>query len=357
MALCLFRLPKLPFLGHIVSAEGISLNPENVQAIKDTPVPTCLSEMESFMDMVTFYTTFLPKLATVAEPLCALECGDAHFTWSSECKVAFDAIRDSISTHVLLALFGPRCPTHLNTDTSAVGLRATLTQIQGGKEVTISCTSHTLSTTERNYSAVEKEALACMWAVEKFDKYLLGVPFTLHTDQHALRQVLGSPTQAASKRKTSKFIHWAECLSAYNFMLAYCPGKVNFVPGMLSWLPLPTQGPALQDTLVTCLVKQIRPQGISLSDVKMHTEQDSLLPGVCHFIQSDWLHKSKIPQDLLLSTTFGTNWNGQMEYSYAGATSSSDVTPGRGSTGGTHRPSGHGANEMQTLGHLLVAWP
>ncbi len=74
---CIFHRPKLPFLGHIMSTEGISPNLENVQAIKEAPVPTYLSELKSFMGMVTFYTTFLPKLATIAEPLHALEHGNA----------------------------------------------------------------------------------------------------------------------------------------------------------------------------------------------------------------------------------------------------------------------------------------
>ncbi len=130
------------------------------------------------MGMVTFYTTFLPQLATVAEPLHALDHDDAQFTWSSECQVAFNVIKDSISTHMQLALFDLRCSTHLNMDASGVGLGATLTQIQGGKEVTITCASHMLSAAECNYSAVTKEALICMWAVEKFDKYLLGIPIT-----------------------------------------------------------------------------------------------------------------------------------------------------------------------------------
>ncbi len=130
---CLFRLPKLPFLSHIVSAEGISQNLQNVQAIKEAPVPTCLSELKSFMGMVTFYTTFLPKLVTVAEPLHALDHADTQFAWSSECQVAFNAIKDSISTHMQLALFDPCCSTHLNTDASGVGLGATLTQLQAAK--------------------------------------------------------------------------------------------------------------------------------------------------------------------------------------------------------------------------------
>ncbi len=161
------------------------------------------------------------------------------------------------------------------------------------------CASHTLSAAECNYSAVKKEVLACMWVAEKFDKYLLGVPFTLHTDQHALQQVLGSPTQAANKRKTSKFIRWAERLSAYDFTLSYRPGKENYVPDMLLRLLLPTEGPALQDALVACLVRQIRPQGMDPTEVKAQTGQDSLLPSVCHFVQSGWPHKSKVLQNLL----------------------------------------------------------
>ncbi len=68
--------------------------------------------------------------------------------------------------------------------------------------MTITCVSHTLSEMERHYLAVEKEAFGCLWAVEWFEKYLLGRPFVLHMDQHALRQVLGSPSKAESVRKS-----------------------------------------------------------------------------------------------------------------------------------------------------------
>ncbi len=81
----------------------------------------------------------------------------------------------------------------------------------------------------------------------KFEKYLLGRPFTLHTDQHALRHIFASPSQAESKRKTSKFIHWGECLATYDFTLVYHPGKDNSVPNTLSRLPLVTTGEAPAD--------------------------------------------------------------------------------------------------------------
>ncbi len=134
--------------------------------------------------------------------------------------------------------------------------------------MTISCVSHMLSATEHHCSTVEKEGLACLWAIEKFEKYLLGRPFTLHADQHALQQILASPSQVESKRKTSKFIRWAERLTAYDFTLVYCPGKDNSVPDMLSRLPLATTGEALADGYTDHLISQIHPHGISFAEVQ-----------------------------------------------------------------------------------------
>ncbi len=91
-----------------------------------------------------------------------------------------------------------------------------------------------LSSTERNYAPAEKKALACVWACEKFAKFLLGHHFSLYTDQRALEKLLLSPAKAEDIRKSSKFIRWAECLSAFDFMPIYRPGSENFVPDMLS---------------------------------------------------------------------------------------------------------------------------
>ncbi len=100
---------------------------------------------------------------------------------------------------------------------------------------------------EHRYSTAEKEALACVWAVEKFEKFLLSRHFTLHMDQHALHQILSSPSKAVGIRKTLKFIRWAELLSAYDFDIAYQKGEENLVPNALSCLPLPSQANALED--------------------------------------------------------------------------------------------------------------
>ncbi len=107
MLLSLRQYKRMP-LGLMDS--GASL--VNVQAIKEMSVLICLSKLKSFMGMATVYTTFLPKLDTVAEPLHALEHKDVQFSWSSECQVAFEVIKDSISAHMQLALIDPCCPAH-----------------------------------------------------------------------------------------------------------------------------------------------------------------------------------------------------------------------------------------------------
>ncbi len=127
---------------------------------------------------------------------------------------------------------------HVNVDASDVGLGASLAQMQNGIEVTISCASHTLSSTEQHYSASEKEALLCLWVVERFKKFLLGKHFTLHTNQHALRQLLTSPAKAESVHKASKYLCWAKHLSMYDFDIRYHPGEENLVPDALSQLLL-----------------------------------------------------------------------------------------------------------------------
>ncbi len=71
------------------------------------------------------------------------------------------------------------------------------------------------------------------------------------------------------------------------------------MPDMLSHLPLLSKGPALEDNLVACLVRQLRPQGIDFSEVQEQAGLDNDFLMVSCFIQSEWPHKAKVLQNLL----------------------------------------------------------
>ncbi len=91
----------------------------------------------SFLDTVQHYSQYITKLADMTELLNAVLCDSKLFAWSDECQVAFEKLKMMITSHLQLSLFDPHCPMHVNMDASDVGLGATLTQEQGGKEVTI----------------------------------------------------------------------------------------------------------------------------------------------------------------------------------------------------------------------------
>ncbi len=81
-------------------------------------------------------------------------------------------VKKAITVDMALALYDPNAPKFLYTDASGVGISAVLSQVQGGREVTVACASHMLQPAEWNYSTVEQEALACIWGDEKFECYL-----------------------------------------------------------------------------------------------------------------------------------------------------------------------------------------
>ncbi len=145
---CSFGMCEMPFLGWIISTDGLSPDPSNADAIDHISLPTNLTELKSFRSMIGSYTNFVPKLANIVESLHELECKDMPYVWTPACQAAFQEAKASISTHLKLALFAPRCAMHISVDASNVGLGAQLMQEQGGKEVTICCASHTLSEME-----------------------------------------------------------------------------------------------------------------------------------------------------------------------------------------------------------------
>ncbi len=138
--------------------------------------------------------------------------------------------------------------------------------------------------------------MACLWAVQKFETFLLGRHFKLHTDQHALQQILRSPAKAESILKQSKFIRWAKRLSAYDFEICYRPGEENLVSYALSRLPLAGTNEAVEDYFLVHLIHQLQSHGISMEEVCSCLEADPILPAICRFIDLSWPHKMKVPE-------------------------------------------------------------
>ncbi|GFO49293.1 integrase core domain protein [Plakobranchus ocellatus] len=245
--------------------------------------------------MVNYYSRFIKDLATTAEPLRRLTRKNVRFSWTAACQSAFDKIKHAIANSVRSFIFDPNAPTFVTTDASDVGLGAVLIQTQQGREVPIAHISHTLQPRERSYAVNEKEALACVWACETWEKYLLGRHFTLRTDHSSLASLLRSTTDS---RNSAKFTRWLDRLSPFDYTVEYRQGKHNLVADALSRLSMRSAQSALHHPTHDHVVGALQTDHLSLLDVKSATKRDSTLSTVLHFVSSGWPIKKSLAPDI-----------------------------------------------------------
>ena len=285
---CQISVSEITFLGHIVSASGIRPDPKNVDPIKNAKQPRTVKQIASFLGMVNYYSDFIPKLATLAEPLRRLQRKNVKFVWSQQCQNAFDKLKAAISEGVKMFIFDPNAPTFVSVDASDVGIGGVLSQIQNGREVPIAHASHTLQERERAYAVNEKEALACVWACETWEKYLLGRHFTLRTDHSSLVSLLQT---SKDTRKSAKFCRWLERLSVFDYTVEYREGSQNVVADALSRLSVPSSADAIQDPTHEKIVRNLDTDNMSLKVIEEETKVDQTLSLVMKYVSNGWPKK------------------------------------------------------------------
>ena len=295
---CIFGATSITFMGHRLSAAGIEVLPERVDPLLHTPQPTSLKELQAFLGAVNYLICFLPQLATLVEPLRQLTRKNQKFRWTSAQTNAYRKVKEAIRSRLPLAIFDPNASTFVTVGASDVGLGAELSQIQEGRRVPIQFASHTLSPAERNYAVNEKEALACLWACEHWEKFFLGQPFTLRTDHNCLLSLLRHPT---STRKSVKFDRWLDRLSRFNYTIKYIKGSQNVMADALSRLPCKTSTTTTSVDNASTSVKRIASTAvvpISVTTIRRLTAADPVLAQVITYQRGKWPPKTKLASSL-----------------------------------------------------------
>ena len=184
---CRLGVTELSYLGYIVSKEGRKTSPEKVAAVNQAKQPKNLSALRAFMGLVNYYGVFIPRLATVAAPLHQLMKKDRQWTWGEEEEKAWRKIKKLLSSAEVLCHYNPVLPIRLACDASSFGVAAVLSHLMpDGGERPVAYASKSLSDAEKNYSQLDKEALAIVFGVRRFHQYLYGRKFTLITDHRPL---------------------------------------------------------------------------------------------------------------------------------------------------------------------------
>ena len=196
--------PDVKYLGHKISNQGIEPTEEKVRAVTKAPVPRNISELKAFNGLVNYYGKFLPNLATVLSALYSLL--HRHSVWQRESaqQEAFESAKDLLKSPRLLAHYDSSKKLVHACGTSPYGVGAVLShRLDNGEEQPITFASRMLSTTERNYSQLDKEALPIIVGVRKFHQYLSGRRFIIHTDHkplmHLFEEHRGIPQLASAR--------------------------------------------------------------------------------------------------------------------------------------------------------------
>ncbi len=227
---CEFFKSKVSFLGHIVSENGIEMDPEKIKAIIDWPAPTNIQEVRSFLGLAGYYRKFIRRFSHICSPITELLKNDTPYEWTIEREKCFKLLKQAISSAPVLQLPNPSLPFIVTTDASGYAVGATLSQDQGNGDQPIAFLSKKMLPAEKNYPVHEQELLAIVIALREYRHYLHGSKFTVKvlSDHDSLRHFASQPN--LSSRQT----RWSEFLAEFDYNIEYQEGKKNVVADALS---------------------------------------------------------------------------------------------------------------------------
>ena len=285
------RQSQVPFIGHLLTAEGLKTDPSKVQAIVDYPVPTNLAELRTFLGMVQYLAKFCQHLSTASQPLRQLEKKEGEWHWQRPQSKAFNEIKDLVTKAPVLRYFDVSKNITIQCDASQYGIGATL--LQEGQPVHYA--NRALTTTEQNYAQIEKELLAVVFSCEHFEHYIYGKHVTVETDHKPLIAIQKKPINTASKRLERMMLR----LQRFDLNLTYKPGKEMYIADALS-RALPRQS-KISSTSHFCndletvnFVEDLPISDSTLAKFQVETAKDESLQVLSQVIRAGWPTKTSM---------------------------------------------------------------
>jgi hypothetical protein len=224
---------KMYSLGHIVSRDGISSDPNKVKLILDWPAPSTGDGLQSFLGTTGFVRMFVRHYAELAAPLEAIKYHKT-ISWNDNLLEHFSALKKAIASAPFLAYPDFSRPFYVQTDGSNFGCGAVLYQPKSGfDEITsdniVALVSKQFGQSQRNYSAYKKELFGIVFALRQFHSYL-----AFRTDNHLFTDHKPLTFMFSSDNLSPGLQMWLDILLSYNFTVHHRPGFLNVLPDALS---------------------------------------------------------------------------------------------------------------------------
>ncbi|MCO5580910.1 hypothetical protein L7F22_034783 [Adiantum nelumboides] len=198
-----FFLQEIQYLGHIISKNGIRMDPAKLEVIKDWPNPRNLHEVRNFIGMCAYYIRFIEKFSLIAGPLYDLTKKNVKYVWTEKRQQAFDTLKKKLISQPVLVLPDLSKPFEVQCDACGDCLGAVLLQEGHAIAYEISYSIRQLNSVEKNYTTIEREGLGMIYAVKKFRHYLL-------SKNLQQTEVLSKGKEAVGSLASTSQIHQAE---------------------------------------------------------------------------------------------------------------------------------------------------
>ena len=275
---CEFSVKEVVFLGHVISADGIRIDPKKVEAITSFPTPKDVPELRRLLGMVNHVGKFTPNLAEVTQPLRELLKKDIDWTWGQKQQTAFETVKRLLSTAPTLQHYSPNKPTKVSADASTYGIGGVLLQKdqEGWKPVFYA--SRSLTETEQRYAQIEKEALAMTWCCERFEDFLVGLKtFTIETDHKPLLSLMKTKSLDLLTPRIQRF---RMRMLRFTYDIEFVAGKNLATADTLSRAPVVLPGKreeeeeVLTQSYVNSIFSSIPASDHRLEEVKQAQQRD-----------------------------------------------------------------------------------
>ena len=299
-----FGQEEVLFAGYVLSSLGYSPDPKLLSAITDFPTPESVTDLRSFLGMVTQLSAFCSDIADCTHPLRGLLSTKNEFIWTADHNAAFAATKQALVAPQALAYYDPSHPTRLHTDASRrQGLGFVLTQKQPDNTwCTVQAGSRFLSGTESRYAVIELELLGVAWAVTKCSLFLAGLPhFDVIIDHKPLVPILNN--HRLDEIENIRLQRLRTKLMPYNFTATWLKGSDNAAADALSRAPV---APAdhediLEEDVAICTIALANlaseNSNLRLDDLCRNAADDPGYQSLLSFVTNGFPeHKSDLPE-------------------------------------------------------------
>lgn len=220
MSKCEFGKNYLFYLGHIVGGVELKIDPSNIDFILNWSKPKTVTKVTSFFGASQYWRKFISNFSSIAAPLHPLTSVKHVFQWGGKQKKTFDALKENISSTLVLALPNLRQLFDIQIDASGYSMGVVL--MQHGK--TICFHSKKINGAVINYPTYEKELYALVQSAKKWKHYLMGKETIIHMDTQPLQYL-----QSQTKLQQATYFRWMGFLQQFHLVIRYKKGIYNKV--------------------------------------------------------------------------------------------------------------------------------